>query len=193
MIPPTQPSLCHRPAKRINGHVHNQNGGSLTVGTSGRPTRFLDVGRNTANDADSTSQRQLQRLGPARCRALRRRSDGNCNNGVNPYTGAAGNGTVNLSGGSLSVSVYTTVKLWRRPQGGRCGTGHVHIRRRLKRSQLAWTRIGRNGGTGTIPLPIHQPDDNDGPLIGGALAGGTGELDQSGGTVTVSADSRDHW
>ncbi len=89
-----------------NGQFTLQNGGTVNVGVTGAAA-FIDVAESGTGTYTQTSGTTtiIGAFDIGRCGAV---ATATCNNGSNPYTGATGNGTVNLSGGSISVQFDPT-------------------------------------------------------------------------------------
>jgi len=156
-----------------------QNGGALTVGTSGT-TGFFDVGEHGTGVFNQTSGTTIVygSLDLGRCGSAT-----GCLGTTDTDTGI-GNGTVNLSGGSLSVSQFAVV--------GDSGIGAFTQSGGSTVTTGGELDIGRNGGTGTYNLGDTASLTVGSNATGGSIvlgnAGSSGTFNLSGsGSVTVTA------
>jgi fibronectin-binding autotransporter adhesin len=162
-----------------NGTYTLQNGGSVNVGTVAN-TGFLDVGEHgtgTYNQTGGTTT-VIGSLDVGRCG-----SAAGCL-GVSDTDTGAGNSTVNLSGGSLSVSEFAVV--------GDSGTGTFNQSGGSTVTTGGELAIGRSGGTGTYNLGGTASLTVGSNATGGSIvlgnAGSSGTFNLSGsGSVTVTA------
>ena len=157
-----------------------KNGGMLNVGSAGSPG-FLDVaehGSGTFTQTGGTTT-VIGALDVGRCGGI------HCNGSGDSATGL-GNGTVNLSGGSMSVVYDAASSYGGFAVVGDAGNGTFHQSNGASLTADTLT-LGRAGGTGTFTLDgAGSTVTVKGLQVGVLSDGGTSTFTQNNGTVQIS-------
>lgn len=163
-----------------------QDGGALNVGAVG-DSGFFDVAENGTATFTQTGGTTtiIGAFDIGRCGAV---ATATCNKEGSPYTGNAGTGTVNLSGGSITVIYDSATMYGGFTKVGDAGTGYFNIGNGASFTSNSLD-LGLDGGTGYVTVGTGYPKDATTTVTLESLGvgdNGTGTFTQNAGTVQVN-------